>query len=189
MERDRGRDYHLVDLGAGGCDIPVWLLRTAERRRIDVRVTALDGDPRAVAFARARYGNIDRLTIQTGDLMSMDQFGPVDYIFTNHVLHHLPDDLIPDVLRKMQQTARRRWIVSDLKRSAWSYAGFQVLGRFFRNSFAFEDGKRSIRRGFVASDFQRYLKDADLQDLAHVMTLVPGRMVMVGTSALTCSNP
>ncbi|HMP89801.1 MAG TPA: methyltransferase domain-containing protein [Kiritimatiellia bacterium] len=180
MGKDPGREYHLVDLGSGGCDIPVWLLREAEKKGLRLRVTALDGDSRAIAFAKERHGGMAGLDIQHADIMAMNRFGPVDYLFTNHVLHHLPDRVIPGLLRMMHQTAIRCWLVSDLKRSAWSYAGFQLLGRFFRDSFAFEDGKRSIRRGFRVNELEGYLDESGVKDKAYVHSFVPGRLVIVG---------
>lgn len=89
MQRDPVRSYHAVDLGAGGCDIAVWLLRTARRRGLSLRVTALDADPRIVAFAQRQYGHEPGLTIRHGDLAELATICDADYLFMNHVLHHL----------------------------------------------------------------------------------------------------
>ncbi|HMO52724.1 MAG TPA: methyltransferase domain-containing protein [Kiritimatiellia bacterium] len=182
LGRRSSREHHLIDLGAGGCDIPVWLLREASRRGLLLRVTALDGDARIVAHARRRHPNEPGLTIHHADLATMDQYGPVDYIFCNHVLHHLPDAVIPDVLQMMSRTASIRWLINDLVRSPWAYAGFQVFGRFYRRSFAFEDGKRSIRRGFTRQDFQQYAEIAGLRDAYDIIQIIPSRIVMHGKS-------
>jgi len=174
------RNYHLIDLGAGGCDIPVWLLGEARRRKLSLRVTALDGDARAVAYARRNHGHVEGLQIRHADILAMSEHGPADYLFTNHVLHHLPDDVVVNVLKAMHQTARRRWIVSDLQRSRWAYLGFQLLGRCYRHSFAFEDGKRSIRRGFRSEDFNRYVKQSEIEKQTRIVRLTPGRMLLIG---------
>ena len=52
MRRQPGREYRLLDLGAGGCDLDRWLVRRCRREGLRLRVTCLDHDPRVVAFAR-----------------------------------------------------------------------------------------------------------------------------------------
>jgi 2-polyprenyl-3-methyl-5-hydroxy-6-metoxy-1,4-benzoquinol methylase len=180
MAKDPKRTYHLIDVGAGGCDITCWLLQQAKRRSLSLRVTAIDGDPRTVAFARRQCGSVAGLTIEHADLMDLPRFTPADYIFSNHVLHHLPDAIIPSVLALMQASASRRWIVSDLYRSPWAYLGFQILGRFFRGSFAFEDGKRSIRRSLILSEVNHFAHLAGISDSVQVRRLMPGRLLITG---------
>jgi hypothetical protein len=178
MERDPGRTYHFVDLGAGGCDIPVWLLGEAERRGLDLRVTALDGDPRIVEHARRTVGGRAGLEIRLGDLRDPRAFDACDYLFMNHVLHHLPDAIIPGIVRAMDARAARGWVVSDLLRSRWSYAGFALLGLCFRGSFTAEDGLRSIRRGFTAWELAGYARSAGVS--ARVIARPPGRLALIG---------
>jgi len=181
MQRAPERAYHLVDVGAGGCDIALWLMAAARRRGLTLRITALDNDPRAVAFARERAGHIAGLDIRRGDLAALAVCGEVDYVFSNHVMHHLPDPVVYETMRLMHRVADRCWMASDLQRSPWAYAGFQLLGRFFRDSFTFEDGKRSIRRGFTAAEWQAGLAGAGLATETRVETLRPGRVLAVGS--------
>lgn len=180
MKRDPAREYHLLDLGAGGCDIPVWLLTEARRQKLKLRVTALDGDERIVRHAQKKCAGVNGLEIHHAPLSEMRRFAPVDFIFMNHVLHHLPDEIIPGVVREMAALARCCWIVSDLLRSRWAYTGFHLVGPFFTRSFAFEDGLRSIRRGFTSADLFRYTKNSIPSDRVTTEHLIPGRIVLIG---------
>jgi 2-polyprenyl-3-methyl-5-hydroxy-6-metoxy-1,4-benzoquinol methylase len=174
---------HVVDVGAGGCEIAVWLLEAASRRGLSCTVTALEPDARVAAHARGRYGHRAGLRIVEAGVESLHELGPIDYIFSNHVMHHVPDDELPDFLRTIDRHARVRWVMSDLYRSAWSYAAFQVFGRLYRNSFTFEDGKRSIRRGFRKAECRGIVERAGCSGRVAVHRLVPGRLVMVGEAA------
>lgn len=185
---DAGRLWRLTDLGAGGCDIPVWLLREARRRGLRLTVTAIDADPRVVRHAHRIHADEPDLDIRCGDLIDMDALGPVDYLFANHVLHHFSDDAIPAVLARMHAVARRRWVVSDLLRSRWAYAGFRVLGFWYRDSFAVEDGLRSIRRGFTAPEMVSHLRAAGLDGKAAPHRLVPARLCLVGGCDIHLQN-
>lgn len=183
MMRDPGREYRLLDLGAGGCDIARWLLGAAARRGLQLTVVALDGDARTIAFARSHAGSSPGLELHHADLLDMPSFGPVDYIFSNHVLHHLPDDLLPKVIALMDRTATRCWIASDLLRSRLSYVAFHALTPFFRDSFTIEDGKRSIRRGFRPDELLAHARAARPRATVLVERLFPGRILVSGRHA------
>ena len=171
-DMEPGRGYHLIDLGAGACDIPVWLLQTAKRRGLDLRVTAIDADPRVVRYARERYGSVAGLCILEHDALDLESLAPFDYVFANHFLHHLPDKAVHQVLADATRLARRGFVFSDLKRSPWSHLAFSVIARVYRDSFAREDGLLSIRKGFRKGDF------ADFPDL-HVRAAIPGRIQLI----------
>ena len=184
---DAHRTWHLADLGAGGCDIAVWVLRAARRRGLRLRVTAVDADPRIIDHARRRHGEEVGLDIRLGDMKDMTVLGPVDYLFANHVLHHLSDAAIPEMLAHMHAVARRRWVVSDLLRSRWAYAGFRILGLLYRRSFTSEDGLRSIRRGFTPRELRRHLQAVDLERSTILREYVPARLCLVGASSGACA--
>ncbi len=181
MDLDPEREYHFIDLGAGGCDIPAWLLGKARRRGLRLRVTAIDSDPRAVRYAQGRHGQVAGLDIV--EAPAEDPLAPdsADYVFCNHVLHHVPHPAIPTLLRSMHACARRRWLVSDLRRSRASYLGYGLLGLFFRRSFTREDGLRSIRRGFTPEELVDHLNAADLSTTAQIHALIPGRLLVEGS--------
>lgn len=166
--------YHLVDLGAGACDIPVWLLEAAQKRGLDLRVTAIDSDPKAVRYARERYGKIPGLTIREHDALDLEALAPFDYLFANHFLHHLPDEVISPFLSDAHRLSRRGFVISDLLRSPWSYLGFSLFARVYRDSFARADGLLSIRKGFHPSDFKP--PPVPLR----VRTRLPGRIQLSG---------
>jgi len=52
MERAPSRRYTLLDIGAGACDIDHWLSAHANRRRLQLRILAVDHDPRVAAYCR-----------------------------------------------------------------------------------------------------------------------------------------
>lgn len=184
MMRDPARAYRLLDLGAGGCDIARWLLGAAVRRGLRLHVVALDGDSRAIAFARSRAGSMPGLEIHHADLLDMPSFGPVDFIFSNHVLHHLPDELVSKAIALMDRTATHCWIASDLLRSPLSYTAFHALTPFFRDSFTIEDGKRSIRRGFRPEELIAQARAARTRAHVRVERLFPGRILLYGRHAM-----
>jgi 2-polyprenyl-3-methyl-5-hydroxy-6-metoxy-1,4-benzoquinol methylase len=181
MRRDPARAYHLVDLGAGGCDIAAWLLKQARAGGLTLRITAVDADARTVAWATARYAGMDGLRIVCADATTLGAYGAVDYVFANHVLHHLDDARVRDVLQRVDATAQRGYVLSDIRRGRLAYWGVTLLtGLCFRRSFAYEDGRLSVRRSFTAPELRAQLPAASA---ARVVRVFPARLAVIGGPA------
>lgn len=184
MLQEPERDWHLLDMGAGGCDIDVWLLAEARQRGLSLRITACDVDARIVRHTQAKRGQVPGLTICRLDVLQDDVPEPVDYVFGNHFLHHLTNQEIVELLRRWGPRVRRRMIFSDLARKRISYAGFNLLSLFYRDSFAREDGLLSIRKGFRVSELYELACAAGIPEPAlTVRTWFPGRLTLLVPAA------
>jgi 2-polyprenyl-3-methyl-5-hydroxy-6-metoxy-1,4-benzoquinol methylase len=178
MLKKPGQPYHLVDMGAGGCDIAVWLLHTARKRGLNLRITACDLDPRILDYARTTYGNTEGLTFRQTDLLAGQFDEPVDFVFANHFLHHLSDRQIVDLIRLWQPQVRHRMVLSDLERNRFSYLGFSIFARIYRRSFTRSDGLISILRGFRPRELDALAREAIGTAPARVHRLAPGRLAL-----------
>jgi hypothetical protein len=178
MLTDPSRTYHLVDMGAGGCDICVWLLQAAQKLGLQLHITACDLDPRILGYAHSVYGETAGLTLRRMDLLSERLDEPVDYVFANHFLHHLTDDTMIELLRLWQPQVRRRMVFSDLERSRFSYLAFSLVARIYRRSFARSDGLISILRGFRAAELDTTARKAVGDTDCRVHRLAPGRLIL-----------
>lgn len=172
--------YTVLDLGAGGCDIAEWLVGAAGRRGASAQVICLDSDPRIAAYARRRVAGTPNLQVLEASAEELPRVGPVDYIFANHFLHHLEDSEVRDLLLILKDYARYGVVLNDLKRSRLSYVGYSILAAlFFRNSFAFYDGRLSIRRGFLRRELEEMVATSGLSQEGEVCSLFPGRLAVV----------
>lgn len=178
MQNDPQRKYHLVDMGAGGCDIDVWLLKAAQKRGLKLRITACDMDARIVAEARSSFGHKPGLEIRQINLLTEEFDEPVDYVFANHFLHHLSSAEILRLLQLWQPRVRRKMVFSDLLRSPAAYLGYSALSLLYPNSFARTDGLISIRKGFFPRELAALAGAATGNGLFYVDRLAPGRLVL-----------
>ncbi|MFP4416411.1 MAG: methyltransferase domain-containing protein [Fibrobacterota bacterium] len=176
LKRDQ-RSYTLVDIGAGGCDISAWLIGFCEKKGISLSITCIDHDPRVITYARKHYGHLSQLNIVEMDVRTLFASGHTyDYIFANHFLHHLDDEHIVSMLRGLNTVCRYRYLINDLQRSKLSYVGYSLgAALLFRHSFAFADGRLSIRRGFLRKELVSFCEMAGLKN-ARVGRIVPGRL-------------
>jgi 2-polyprenyl-3-methyl-5-hydroxy-6-metoxy-1,4-benzoquinol methylase len=145
----RSVDPTLLDIGFGGGDIPRRIEQWAERDGIPVRITAVDPDPRAFAFAITGPATaVHFRELATDDLVRAGE--RFDVVVSNHVLHHLDGTLGP-LLADSRRLARHLVVHGDIERSRWAYGAYSALTLpLARRSFVREDGLLSIRRSYRA---------------------------------------
>lgn len=163
----------LLDVGSGGGDVARNLARWAARDGLLLRVTGIDPDPRAHAYAAA-LPPVEGVSFQRTWLHDVDEV--FDFVVSNHVLHHLDD--APGFLDQSAQRARVLSVHSDLARSRFAYAAFGILSApFFPGSFIRADGLTSLRRSFTV---------AELREIAplgwRVVPFAPSRLLAIGVS-------
>jgi len=187
MQRDPEREYHLVELGAGACETAAWLLGYCREKKLKLRVSACDHDHRVVQYARKNYGSTPRLKILHRDIKEIDDLFPIDFIFANHLLHHLSDLKIIDLIQYMSKFSRATVVFNDIKRSRLSYTAYYLLSYLFPpKSFARYDGLVSVRKGFTTTEIRGYITKAQTQGLKYqIKTLFPGRILLIGRPLLS----
>jgi 2-polyprenyl-3-methyl-5-hydroxy-6-metoxy-1,4-benzoquinol methylase len=180
VARTPERPARFVDVGCGGGDVLAFMQARVRARRLPLQLVGVDLDPRAVSFARARLGPRSDVRVLEGSALALEELGlPFDYVFCNHMLHHFPDQEVPQVLAALHHAAGRRLLVSDLLRSPWAYAGYSLLaGVLFHRSYTFHDGRLSIRKGFHPDELARAAQTAGIAG-AQVGTLAPGRVYLL----------
>ena len=90
MLQSPGKIHEFLDLGAGGCDIAIWVLKRCRNLGLNVRITCLDHDPRIVKYARQKCRAYGEIRVIEASAAELETLAPSDYIFANHLLHHLP---------------------------------------------------------------------------------------------------
>ena len=184
MVQDPTRRYTLLDVGAGGCDIAVWAAREARNRGLKLNISALDNDPRILPVAYRATRDYPEIRILEGNALDLSRQGSFDFIFSNHFLHHLDWDEIKIFLQQVLATTRLAFVMNDLKRSRWAYLGCTVfLGLWARRSFAFHDGRLSIRRGFLPGELRDFTTRNFPNARIQVEETLPARVVLFGNTA------
>ena len=145
----------LLDIGAGGADICGHLITLANNEQRTLHATAIDPDPRAAAFF-SQQPKDPSITYECITHKSLNDRGVTfDFVVSNHLLHHLTPDAIRQLCKDAEQLATRKVIFNDIHRSTVAYLLFSCVAPiFFRNSFVFKDGARSIRRAFTPNELR-----------------------------------
>jgi SAM-dependent methyltransferase len=139
----------LLDVGTGLGDIPCRARAVAKERGIDLMTIGLDA---ASVLANASRKSVTASVC--GDALRLPfADSSVDIVMCSQVLHHFADADALTLLREMNRVARRRVIVSDLRRSWLAAAGLWILSFPLRfHAVSRHDGVVSVMRGFTTTE-------------------------------------
>lgn len=166
--------FRLLDVGFGHGDMLRRIARWARKRGVAVDLIGVDLNPRSAAIARAATPVAWPIEFRTGDYR--DVAGPIDFVISSLVAHHMTDAELVAFLRFMEARAERGWLVNDLHRLAFSYHGFPLLARLLgAHRIVREDGKVSIGRSFRPAEWQAILAEAGIAG-ARVVRRLPFRL-------------
>jgi len=182
MLKNNRQSRRLLDLGAGGCDIAIWLVKTCRWRGLKLSIVCIDHDSRVVDYARTQTSEFPEIEVVCGDALKIDECGErFDYVFANRVLHHLTSAEIQIMLKKIHIVCGRIFIINDLLRCYSSYLIFSMIASiFFHHSFVYEDGRLSIKKGFTLKELCQMVNSNSLNRQAIVGTAFPGHIYAVG---------
>lgn len=150
----------ILDVGCGGGDIPRYLKRLAHRKNVDVRITGIDPDTRAIAYARSQVPSEDIAfrNVSLGDIVKEGE--SYDFVISNHVIHHLPEDELRPMLIQAVSVTRHAVLFEDICRSEIAYGLFSLAALpLARNSFLRTDGLTSIRKSYTQAELQAIVGD------------------------------
>lgn len=149
-----GRPARLLDIGCGGGDLARRLAGWAARDDVPLEIVAIDPDARALAYARRRATppTVRYLARDVRDLAA--EGARFDLVVSNHVVHHLAEDELRELLDASARLARGAALHNDLRRTPWAIPAFAAFSLPFRGSFVREDGFRSIRRSFTPAELR-----------------------------------
>lgn len=174
----------LLDVGCGGGDIARNLAVWSSAAGAPLRITAIDLDARAVAFARSRPAP-PILRFRQASLPELLADGErFDFVISNHLLHHLDEDELRAFLHASAAAARVRSIHNDVRRSDLAFAAFVPLRMAFPASFLVPDGLRSIRRAYRPVELTRLAPEG-----WQVRRLEPFRCLLLRDAAQPRSAP
>ncbi|MFO7765949.1 MAG: methyltransferase domain-containing protein [Pelovirga sp.] len=173
------REYTLLDVGAGGCDMSIWAACEARRKGLKLKITALDNDRNSLSLAYQAICDYPEISIVEGDARALQHLEAFDFVFSNHLLHHLDWHEIKVFLDSILPRTRIAFVMNDLKRSRWAYLGFTLFSALLtRGSYHFYDGLLSIRRAFLPEELRSFLQQNFPDRSIKVIETYPARLVL-----------
>ena len=157
----------MIDVGTGGADIPLELVRRAARRGQRLTITAVDSRQEVIAAAvrtQPALAVTPGLSLVVGDglrLAEPDQ--AYDVAHCSLVLHHLEPRAAVDLLVEMARVARSGIVVNDLDRNPLAWLGAWLIGHVLTgNRYTRNDAPLSVRRAYRVPEVTDLLRAAGL---------------------------
>lgn len=177
LAENPGKVHTLLDIGCGGGDVMEMLALYAAKDGYNLSITGIDPDPNAEAYLRLRNpkAHIHFRSVKSSVLVSEGR--SFDIVISNHVMHHLPDELLLALAQDAKSLARRLVLFNDIERGDLAWLFFNLTWPFFWRSFITRDGLTSIRRSFTKNELTTLVGDD--WDVAR---LFPYRLLLVWKS-------
>ncbi len=175
------KEAALLDIGAGGCDIPIWVVQRCRKLGIRISVTCVDYDKTITDYAKSVCSDYPEIEIVNSDIFEIDADKRWDYTFTSNFMHHFTTEDVTKLLNLTMRVTSKRVVLSDIRRSIPAYIGYTLFtGIFLHRSFAFYDGRLSILKGFRENELTAAIKDSCFKDKMELVRYNPARLVLIG---------
>ena len=151
---------HVLDLGSGGCDIPVALCRWALRRGLPLAFTCVEKNRHAAEHARRRIraAGVTNIRILEEDVFSfLERTQEIfDCATAAMLFHHLNEAEIDKLLHTLPSTIGGPLFISDLKRSPAAFCGCWLY-TLCSHAGVKMDARTSVRRSFSLPELEGIL--------------------------------
>jgi 2-polyprenyl-3-methyl-5-hydroxy-6-metoxy-1,4-benzoquinol methylase len=169
------RPLRVLDIATGRGDVPLALLRHAERENRPITFAGCDLSAVAIEVANRAASAVKFFTLDVLNDPLPDGF---DAFTCSLFLHHLDEPDVIALLKKMRTANPRLILVNDLERSRFNYLAVWVASRLFsRSRVVHADGPISIRGAFTVAEMKAMAEAAGLTG-ATVRTRFPCRMLL-----------
>lgn len=167
--------FNLLDVGFGDGDMLRKIAKWAKLRGIEARLTGVDLNSRSVSAARDVTPAELGIEYRTGDYAELAGEG-WDCVISSLVAHHMTREQLVAFLQFMEREARAGWLVNDLHRHGFAYAGWPLLAGVMRwHPIVRHDGHLSIARSYRPAEWTPLLAEAGVQG-ARVFRQFPFRL-------------
>lgn len=157
---------HITDIGCGGGDMALKLIRRGRKRGYKWKVTGIDANPHIVAYARKHCQHEPYADFRTMDIFSYE-FSTLstDIVVATLFFHHFTEQQLIDIFTQLKSIARVGIVINDLHRHPLAYHSISVLTKLFsRSPMVRNDGPLSVRRAFRRKELESILKAAGITD-------------------------
>ena len=180
------RPLRVLDIATGAADIPIALFRASLSQGVKLEIDACDISDRAIVFATQSCAAANAaVRLFRHDILRDEIPKQYDVVMCSTFLHHLTDDDVIAVLRKMKSAATSCVIAVDLERSFANWLQVWFATRVLsRSKVVHFDGPQSVRAAFTVAEFTALAQQVGFANFK-IRKKWPCRFVFVGETNAT----
>jgi ubiquinone/menaquinone biosynthesis C-methylase UbiE len=162
-----GEPLRILDIGTGAADIPLALAKWARAHEHRLRIVGLEFHPTILRYALEAAHGVPEVQLVAGDALEPPlRAGSIDVALCSLMLHHLPEQAVVDLFRRMAEVVRLGFVVSDFRREWLAWAAVWLVTRVVSdNRMTRHDGPLSVRRAYTPVELTRLATRAGLPDI------------------------
>ncbi len=161
------RTITLLELRCGRGDLSAAIVRWARKKKIDVRILAIDDCPAVVSLAKEYYGSYKEITFDNR-LLSDPRFleaQKFDYVISASALHSVETTEAIRLLKMANMLAKRGVVFGDWLRDIRAWLWMQIFPRFWEEPAIKHDAALAIKKGFTPFELKKMAKEAGVEYL------------------------
>src|ERR1039457_249403 len=102
----------ILDLATGAAAVPRAIVIWARSRRVDVAITAVDGNPEILRIARENTADWPEIRVEQHDLLALPYpAASFDVVICSLTLHHFSEPDAVAILQRIHDITRGGWII------------------------------------------------------------------------------
>jgi len=159
------KQIHVCEIGCGGGDNLLALLKYCKQKNIAVSFTGIDIKQSCIDFAATRQpltGNTKWITSNYAKVVFPSK---PDIVFSSLFCHHFTKEELVSQLLWMKGNSQSGFFINDLHRHWLAYWSIKLLTGLFSKSYLVKnDAPLSVARGFTKKDWEQIFSEAGITD-------------------------
>ncbi|MDN5216212.1 methyltransferase domain-containing protein [Fulvivirgaceae bacterium BMA12] len=154
----------VADLGSGGGDMMVEIVKWSRRQGLNMNLTGIDANQSIIDYARENTATFSEISYLPLDVFS-EQFKNQEYdiITCTLFMHHFKDVQLIQLFSTLKSQARIGIVINDLHRHWLAYYSIKILTKLFSKSYMVKyDAPLSVARSFRRNDWHRIFREAGI---------------------------
>ena len=162
---DKGKTYHIADIGCGSGDTMRYIARWARLNGYKIKLTGIDMNTDAIDYLVQMshdYAEINGIASDYRNFIHTNS--TFDIVHCSLFCHHLKDAEISALFTWFKQK-NIGFVINDLQRNWLAYYCALIFTRILNGSaLAKNDGPISVLRGFKRRELKSFLQTADIKN-------------------------
>ncbi len=159
------RPISILELRCGRGDLSAAIVRWARKKKIEVRILAVDECPSVVNLAKEYHESYREITFDSRLLsdpcfLEAQQF---DYVVTASALHSFESTEAVRLLKIANLLAKRGLICCDWLRDIRAWGWMQIFSRFWAEAVVLHDAPLAVRKGFTSAEIKKMAQQAGVE--------------------------
>ncbi len=157
-------NIHICEIGCGGGDNLLALLKWCNRNDVEVVFTGIDIKQSCVDYAKTKLLLADKTKWTVSDYRNVTFQQNPDIIFSSLFCHHFSFEELILQIQWMKRNSKIGFFINDLQRNRLAYFSIKLLTKIFsKSTLVKNDAPLSVARALIKKEWENIFTSAGIQ--------------------------